>query len=58
MTASKAKREAVKCPKDRGYRLKGNTGSKRPIPKNRVKSLAARFYRKKSGDAPVGTYLK
>jgi hypothetical protein len=29
-----------------------------PIPMNSVKSLAARFYRLKSGHAPVGTYLK
>jgi len=35
--------EADKCIKHYGYRLKGNTGSKRPIPMNSVKSLSARF---------------
>jgi len=57
-TAAKAKWEADKCSKHHGYRLKGKAGSKRPIPMNSVKSLAARFYRLKSGHAPVGTYLK
>jgi len=50
--------EAKKCSKHYGYRLKGKAGSKRPIPMNSVKPLAARFYRPKTGHAPVGTYLK
>ena len=57
-TAAKAKWEADKCSKHHGYRLKGKAGSKRPIPMNSVKPLAARFYQRKSGQAPVGTYLK
>jgi len=57
-TAAKAEREVDKCSKHHGYRLNGKAGSKRPIPMNSVKPLAARFYRLKSGHAPVGTYLK
>jgi len=57
-TAAKAEWEADKCSKHHGYRLKGKAGSKRPIPMNSVKPLAARFYRLKSGNVPVGTYLK
>ena len=57
-TAAKAKWEAHKCSKHYGYRLKGKAGSWRPIPMTRVKSLATRFYRLKSGHAPVGTYVK
>jgi ribonuclease HI len=57
-TAAKAEWEADKCSKHYGYRLKGKAGSNRPIPMGRVKSLAARFYRLKSGHAPVRTYLK
>jgi len=57
-TVAKAEWEADKCSKHHGYRLKGKAGSKRPIPMNSVKTLAARFYRLKSGHAPVGTYLK
>jgi ribonuclease HI len=57
-TAAKAEWEADKCSKHHGYRLKGKTGNKRPILMNSVKPLAARFYRLKSGNAPVGTYLK
>jgi hypothetical protein len=57
-TATKAEWEADKCSKHHGYRLKGKAGSKRPIPMNSVKPLAARFNRLKSGHAPVGTYLK
>jgi len=49
--------EADKCSKHCGYRLKGKAGSNRPIPMSSVKSLAARFYRLKSGHAPTGTYL-
>jgi hypothetical protein len=57
-TAPKAEWEADKCSKHDGYRLKGKAGSKRPIPMNSVKPLAARFYRLKSGHAPVGMKLK
>jgi hypothetical protein len=57
-TAAKAQLEANRCSQHYGYRLKGKAGSKRPIPMNSAKSLAARFYRLKSGHAPVGTYLK
>jgi ribonuclease HI len=55
---AKAEWEADKCSKHHGYRLTGKAGSKRPIPMNSVKPLAARFYQLKSGHAPVGTYLK
>ena len=57
-TAAKAKWEADKCSKHYGYRLKGKAGSKRSVPMTSVKSLATRFYRLKSGHAPIGTYLK
>jgi len=57
-TAAKAEWEADKCSKHHGYRLKGKAGSKKPIPMNSVKPLTARFYRLKSGHAPVGMYLK
>ena len=57
-TAAKAEWEADECSKHHGYRLKGKVGSKRPIPMNSVKPLAARFYRLKSEHAPVGMYLK
>jgi hypothetical protein len=40
------------------YRLKGKAGTKTAIPMTSVKSLAARFYRLKSGHAPSGVYLK
>jgi len=50
--------EADKCGQQFGYRLKGKAGVKRPIPMTRVKSLAASFYRLKSGHAPSGVYLK
>jgi len=56
-TAAKAQWEADKCSKHHGYRLKGKAGSKRPIPMNSAKPLAARFYRLKSGHAQVGAYL-
>jgi hypothetical protein len=55
-SVAKAQWEADKYSKHCGYRLKGKAGSKRPIPMTSVKSLAARFYRLKSGHAPVGTY--
>jgi len=57
-SAAKTKWEAYKCSKHFGYRLKGKAGTKRPIPMTSVKSLAARFYRLKSGHAPTGVYLK
>jgi len=42
--AAKAEWEADKCSQHHGYGLKGKAGSKRPIPMNSVKPLAARFY--------------
>jgi len=39
-------------------RLKGKTGTKRPIPMTRVKSLATRFYMLKCRDEPTRVYLK
>jgi len=54
----KARWEADKCSKHFSYRLKGKAGTKRTIPMTSVKSLAARFYRLKSGHAPTGVYLK
>jgi len=56
-SAAKAKWEADKCSKHFSYRLKGKVGTKRPIPMTSVKSLAARFYRLRSGHAPTGDYL-
>jgi len=57
-SVAKVQWEADRCSKHCGYRLKGKAGSKRPIPMTSVKPLAARFYRLKSGHAPVGMYLK
>ena len=57
-SAAKAKWEADNCSKQFSYRLKGKTGTKRPVPMTSVKSLAARFYRLKCGHAPTGVYLK
>jgi len=57
-SATKAKWEADKCSNLFSYRLKGIEGTKRPIPMGSAKSLAARFYRLKSGHAPTGVYLK
>jgi hypothetical protein len=57
-SAAKAKWETDMCGRHFGYRLKGKAGTKRPIPMTSVKSLAARFYRLKSGHAPTGVYLK
>jgi len=56
-SAAKAKWEADTCGQDFGYSLKGKAGTKRPTPMTSVKSLAARFYRPKSGHAPTGVYL-
>jgi len=57
-SAAKAKWDADKCSKHFSYRLKGKMGTKRPIPVTSVKSLAARFYRLKCGQAPTGVYQK
>jgi len=57
-TVKDAEWEADKCSKHFGYRLKGKAGAKRSIPMTSAKSLAARFYRLKSGHAPTGVYLK
>jgi len=56
--AATAQWEADKCSKHHGYRLKGKAGSKRPIPMNSAKPLAARFYQLQSEHAPVGMYPK
>jgi hypothetical protein len=50
--------EADKCSKDFTYRLKGKTGTKRPVPMTHVKLLATRFYRLKCRHAPTGVYQK
>jgi hypothetical protein len=55
---AEAEREADKCSKHFGYRPKGKAGAKRSIPMASTKSLAARYYRLKSGHAPTGVYLK
>jgi ribonuclease HI len=55
---AKAEWDAEKCYKHYSYRLKDKAGSKRPVPMSSMKSLAARFYRMKSGHALTGTYLK
>ena len=57
-SAAKAKWEADKCSKHFNYRLKGKTGTKRPVPMTSVKSLATRFYQLQCGHAPTGVYLK
>jgi hypothetical protein len=56
--AAKAEWVADKCSKHYGYKLKGTAGSKRPIPMNSVKPLAARYYQLKSGRKSVGIYAK
>jgi len=48
--------ETDKCSKHFGYRLKGKAEAKRTIPMTSAKSLAARFYRPKSGHAPTAVY--
>jgi hypothetical protein len=45
--AAKAQWEADKCSNHQGYKLKCKAGSKRHIPMESVKPLAARFYRLK-----------
>jgi hypothetical protein len=55
---AKAEWEADMCSKHFSYILKGNAGTKIPIPMARVKPLAARFYQLKSEHAPMGVYLK
>jgi hypothetical protein len=57
-SAAKAKWEADKCSNHFSYRLKGKTGTKRPVPMTSVKSLATWFYRLKCRHAPTGVYLK
>jgi len=57
-SAAKAKWEADKCCKHFSYRLRGKAVTKRHIPMTSEMSLAARFYRLKSGHAPTGVYLK
>ena len=51
-SAAKAKWEADQCSKHFSDRVKGRTGTKRPVPMTRLKSLATRFYRLKCGHAP------
>jgi hypothetical protein len=41
---AKTQWEVDKCSEHYSYRLKGQAGSKRPIPKNSMKPLADRFY--------------
>jgi len=55
---AKAKWEADKCSKHFSYRLKGKTGTKRPVLMSSVKSLATWFNRLKWGHAPTGVHLK
>jgi ribonuclease HI len=57
-SATNAKWQADKCSKHFGYRLTGKAAAKRPIPMTSMKSLAARFYRLKSGHAPTRVYQK
>jgi len=57
-SAAKATWEADKCNKHFSYRLKGKTGTKRPVPMTSVKSLGTRVYRQKCGQAPTGVYRK
>jgi len=57
-SAAKAEWESDKCSMHSSYTLKGKAGTKRPIPRTSVKSLAARFYGLMSGHAPTGVYLK
>jgi len=57
-SAANAMCEADKCSKLFSYRLKGRTGTKRPVPMTSVKLLATRFYLLKCRHAPTGFYLK
>jgi hypothetical protein len=57
-SAAMAKWEAYKSNRHFSYRLKGKTGTKRPVPMTSVTSLATRFYRSKSGHAPTRVYIK
>jgi len=57
-TAVKAEWQTNWCSKYYGYRLKGKAGNTRPVPMTSVESLAAMFYRLKSGHALTGVYLK
>jgi hypothetical protein len=57
-SAGKANWEADMCSKHFGYRLRGMTATKRPVPMTSVKLLASRLYRLKCGHAPTGVYRK
>ena len=57
-SAAKTMWQADKWFKHFSHRLKRKAGTKRPIPMTSAKSLAATFYRLKSGHAPTGVYLK
>jgi hypothetical protein len=58
ISAAKAKWEADTYSKHFSYRLKGKTGTRRPVPTTSVKSLATRVYRLKCTHAPTGVELK
>jgi len=57
-SAAKVEWEADKCSKHVSYRLKGKTGTNKPVPMTSIKLLANRFYRLKCVHAPTGVYLK
>ena len=57
-SAAKAKWEPDKCSKHFSYRLKGKTGTKKPVPKTSLKSLATGFYRLMRAHTPTAVYLK
>jgi hypothetical protein len=57
-SAAKAEWEADKCSKHFSYRLKGKSGTKRPIPMTSITPVAALFYRLKSAHAHRGVYPK
>jgi hypothetical protein len=46
--------EANKRSKHFSYKLKGKTGTKRPVPMTNVKLLATRFYRLQCRHVPTG----
>jgi len=58
MIAAKAAWEANKCGKHHCCWLKGKARSKRRIPMNSVKTLAAGLYRLQYGHEAVGMYLE
>jgi hypothetical protein len=55
-SAAKARWEADKCSKHCSYRLKGTTGTKRPVLLTFMKSLPTWFSRLKSRNGPTGVY--